>query len=249
MSLTPLISIIMPAYNCENTVIASIESALNQTYENTQLIITNDCSTDRTLDILENKSASDVRIKVITNDKNSGVATSRNNAIDVAGGEFLAFLDSDDLWEPTKLEKQLKLMSETNCDICYASYDYFDSDGKQVYDTYTVPETISYDGLLKENVIGLSTSVLRRNTLGDLRFNTLMFHEDFALWLILLRSGANACGITEVLSHNRIGGRSENKWRSMGNRWKIYRKAEKLSIPKSFWYLSNYALAGLKKYR
>ena len=245
----PLVSVIMPAYNCEATIRMSIQSALRQTLDNLELIVVDDCSTDRTSDIIAELAITDLRLKHLTNPKNSGVASTRNRAIDASSGEFLAFLDSDDMWEPDKLEKQLTLMRETGCVLCYASYDYFGSNGRPVYRPYLVPETIDYNGLLKENVIGLSTVVLRRDTLGRLKFDEGIFHEDFALWLQLLREGVTAFGIPEVLSHNRIGGRSQNKWVAMKNRWRVYRVCEGLPVWAACWYLLVYAMAGMRKYR
>ena len=249
MNRYPLVSIIMPAYNCADCVHASAMSALRQTVDTLELIIVNDCSTDRTAEVINELSLSDPRVKILQNGENSGVSASRNCAIDAGLGDLIAFLDSDDLWGPDKLEKQIALMQRTGCDICYTSYDYFDIGGKPVYRPYIVPEAVSYNSLLKENVIGLSTVLLRKDALGGIRFEKGLFHEDFALWLKLLRAGAIARGIPEVLTHNRIGGRSHDKLKAMGNRWRIYRKSEGLPVIKSCRYLALYAAAGLRKYR
>lgn len=245
----PLISVIMPAYNCENTIRASVRSALRQTMGGLELIIADDCSTDRTPEIIAELALSDSRIKVICGKVNGGVVAARNSAINASFGEFLAFLDSDDLWEPYKLERQLAKIRDTGCDLCYSSYDYFDKNGNSVYNPYLVPESTDYKRLLKENVIGLSTVVLKKSSLSSLRFDKRFFHEDFALWLALLRTGVTMRGVHDVLTHNQVGGRSENKWMALKNRWQIYRKAENMSIGKSCWYLSFYILAGIIKYR
>ena len=140
-------------------------------------------------------------------------------------------------------------MRENDCGLCYSSYDYIDKNDGKVYHPYIVPDQISYNELLKENVIGLATVILRKSALGGIRFDSEMFHEDFALWLTLLRSGVVARSVPEVLVHIRIGGRSENKWNAMKNRWRVYRKSEKLPFVKSCWYLVSYVMTGLKKYR
>ena len=243
------VSIIMPAYNCMDTIRASAMSALCQTAGTLELIIVDDCSTDGTIEIIMELASSDPRVKILQNESNRGVAASRNRAINVASGELIAFFDSDDLWEPDKLAKQISLMQETDRDLCYTSYDYVDKGGIPIYRPYIVPETIDYDGLLKENVIGLSSVVLRKDVLGELRFDESLFHEDLALWLKLLRAGTAAQGLSEVLTHNRIGGRSHDKWKALMNRWRVYRKSEELSAVRSCWYLAHYILAGLIKYK
>jgi len=248
MSDNPLVSVVMPGYNCEDSITASIKSVLNQTMADFELLIVDDCSTDGTPEAIAELSSADSRIKAMQNKQNLGVAATRNRAVDTACGEYLAFIDSDDQWEPNKLEMQLNHMAQTGCGICYTSYDYFCNDGTPVFNPYIVPEVTDYERLLKENVIGLSTAVLRSSTLGNQRFDESIFHEDFALWLSMLRQGAIACGITEILTHNRVGGRSENKCKALINRWRVYRKSEKLPLAISCYYIANYAFAGLKKY-
>lgn len=245
----PLVSVIIPAYNSERYLAEAVESVLRQTMPNFEIMVLDDCSTDGTRSVAEQLAEKDKRIHVFSNPQNLGVARTRNRGLTNARGEYIALLDSDDLWEPDKLEKQLALMRETGCDLCYSSYDYFDKNGRQVYHPYLPPETIHYKGLLKENAIGLSSVVLRKSAMGGSQFDEKFFHEDYVLWLKLLRTGAVARGIPEVLTHNRVGGRSNNKWESLKNRWRIYRVSEGLSFISSCWYLAFYAAAGMRKYK
>ena len=243
-----LVSIIMPAYNCVDYISESIKSVQNQSYRNWELIVADDNSTDGTVDAVRSVAADDNRIHLLETDINLGPAAARNRAINAAQGDYIAFLDSDDIWHPEKLEIQLKKAQETGALFLYSSYSLFCDGFRQ---EYTVPEKVDYSSLLTENVIGCSTVMMHKSILEDHLFPSEVYHEDYALWLDLLRAGYNAVGCTEVLTEWRIvkNSRSFNKRKSAKNRWIIYRKIEKLPLYKSMKVFAAYAYHGFKKHK
>ena len=246
----PLVSVIMPAYNAEKYIAEAISSVLSQSYTNWQLLILDDCSTDHTAEIAEYFEKADTRIRVLRNPRNMGVAKTRNRGIDMAKGEWVALLDSDDRWHDDKLEKQLVVADSSDADIIYCSYALTDESGEHLAD-YIVPETTDYNAMLKECVIGCSTVLLHNSLLTCHHFSHSFYQEDYVLWLELMKSGYKAMASREVLVDYRLvkGSRSRNKLISAKNRWIIYRNAEKLPLTKSIRAFTAYALRGMAKYR
>ena len=243
----PLVSIITPAYNCEKFVAEAIESVLQQSYHNWEMIIVNDASTDHTSSILQRYAKSDKRIRVITNSTNLGAAKSRNIAIETALGDYIAFLDSDDLWFKDKLEKQLTFMQENHLVVTYSTFITIKEDGRY-NNTRIVPEKITYKELLRSNHIGISTGIYNRKHFGKIYFQEVG-HEDYILWLYLLKKIKETKGLTEPLSYYRIvpGSLSSNKLKALKWQWNIYRNFEKLSRSESLYYLLWYIYYGFKK--
>ena len=247
----PRVSIVMPAYNAAEVLENTVRSVQAQTFENWELIVVNDCSTDGTLTLLERLAGEDPRIRYFTNEVNSGAARSRNAGLDRCAGTFIAFLDSDDQWHPEKLQKQISRMEETGADIGYTSYAIVDGQGNKRCPDYVVPEYVTFEDMLKQNQIGCSTVMLRAKALGDNRFSVDFYHEDYVLWLQLMRSGCKAVGLTQVLTEYYFheDSRAGNKGNAAKERWKIYRNFLRFSVVKSLWYFGHYALAGVLKYR
>lgn len=247
---TPLISVIMPLYNAESFVSEAIESVRCQTVENWELFVIDDCSTDGSVDVARKYCEIDPRIKLLRNEKNSGVSVTRNRGIDAARGEYIAFLDSDDVWLPEKLQRQLSLMKEKNGDISYCSYAIIGADGKKAKDDYLVRARAEFKNILKENYIQCSAMLIRADLVKEIKFRTDFYHEDYILGLDLLRRGCVAVGCTEILLKWRYieNSRSFNKVKSAKNRWLIYRKYLHFSVFKSLYYQMHYLVAGLKKY-
>ena len=246
----PLVSVIMPAYNAEKYIAEAIQSVISQTYTNWELFVLDDCSTDSTAKIAEGFARADGRIHLLENPQNMGVARTRNRGFDLAQGEWIALLDSDDVWHSDKLEKQLEVANESGAEIIYCSYSMINENGAHLTD-FVVPKTTSYDDMLKESVLSCSTVLLHQTILKAHRFSTDYYHEDYAFWLEILKSGYNAAACREVLADYRVakGSRSNNKLNSAVKRWKIYRKVEKMSLAKSANAFISYALHGLGKYR
>lgn len=250
MEKTPKISVIMPAYNMEQYIETAIRSVMVQTFADWELLVLDDRSRDRTCAIVESLAAEDDRIRLIRMENNSGVAKVRNRGFELSRGEFIALLDSDDTWLPKKLETQLARLGESGADFTYCSYGIIDEEGKLAKNDYIVPERVDFEHLLRENVIGCSTVMLRRELVERYRFDAKFYHEDYVLWLQLLQAGFKAVGCTEVLSHWRYikNSRSYNKAKSARNRWIIYRQYLKLPFWKSVGVLHAYTVAGMKKY-
>lgn len=246
----PLVSVLMPAYNAEKYIEKAIASVLAQTYENWELLILDDGSADRTTEIAKKMEQMDARIRLLRNPQNMGVAETRNCGLELAHGEWIALLDSDDIWRRDKLEKQLRLAEQSGAEVIYCSYALVGEGGEPLSD-FIVPETTTYDKMLRQSVLSCSTVLLHRASLGQHRFLPDCYHEDYALWLELLRSGYRAAGCKEVLADYRTvkGSRSDDKLRSAKNRWLVYRRVERLPLPKSIAVFAAYAFHGLAKHK
>jgi glycosyltransferase involved in cell wall biosynthesis len=241
----------MPAYNAEKYIIQSIESVLAQSFSGFELIIIDDCSTDNTFDIVSSFAERDSRIKCFKSEINSGVANARNRGISLSRGSWIAFIDSDDLWLPQKLEHQLKMVCENDADLIYCSYSMVDESGTRVCNDFIVPERIDFESLILENVIGCSTVVVKSNIFKKYSFLSHVYHEDYALWLDILNAGYKAIGDKSIMVQYCVRGdsRSSGKIKCAYYRWKIYRKHLNLSFFKSVRALFGYATAGFKKYK
>lgn len=246
----PTVTVIMPAYNMEKFIEPAIRSVMAQTFEQWEMLVVDDCSADGTCAIVERLAAEDSRVRLIRNEENIGVAGTRDRGIDMCESPYVAFLDSDDIWCPEKLEKQLEKLQQTGADFCYSSYAIIGKDGSKVREDYIVPETVDYSQQMKENHIGCSTVLIKRDVVSPYHFTTGFYHEDYILWVRLLRDGYRAVGCREILTQWRYidNSRSFNKYRAAQNRWRIYRQYLKLPLGKSIWFFCNYAVGGMRKY-
>ena len=243
-----LVSIVMPAYNAAKFIRETIASVQSQTYENWELLVIDDGSKDETVEIIRALTKEDARIRLLQNEKNMGVAKTRNRGIELADGEFIALLDSDDLWYPEKLEKQLSLARES--EIVYCSYAMIDEDGKEKHAPFIVPAETNYKKMLISSVISCSTVLMRAETAKKYHFDETFYHEDYVLWMQMMKDGRKACGCTEVLGAYRIreSSRSSDKLSSAKKRWVIYRKCLHMSFVSSAYYLFRYAVRAMRKY-
>lgn len=246
----PLVTVIMPAYNAEKYIAAAISSVLSQSYGELELLVIDDCSSDKSVEIAEGFERMDSRVKVLRNTQNMGVARTRNRGFDLARGEWIALIDSDDIWHVDKLEKQLERAKESKAKLLYTSYSLF-VDGEKHKRRYIVPANTNYHSMLKENVIGCSTVMLHKTLTERFRFQYSVYHEDYALWLEILRNGYDAAGCCEILTDWRISktSRSFDKWSAANHRWTIYRKVEKIPLTKAACVFVAYAFHGLLKHK
>ena len=244
----PVFTVIIPAYNCEETIEQSLRSVLNQTVRDLHVLLIDDGSTDHTLERAKTAAQGDERLEILRNEQNLGVAETRNRGLNQARSRFIAFLDADDIWVRDKLARQLAQLDRTKADLCYTAYALIDSSSNPLGRTYHVPPTAGYQDLLKENVIGLSTVLLRADSVGSLRMNQQYFHEDYEFWLNLLRRGCRTTGLNLPLVFYRLGGRSENKLIAAKNRWLIYRGSQQLGLLPACKYMAFYAYHGLRKF-
>lgn len=246
----PTVSVIMPAYNAEEYISEAVESVIGQSHEDWELIVLDDCSVDDTAAIICGYAEQDPRIKYYRNEHNVGVARTRNNGFALAKGEWIAFLDSDDVWHPSKLEKQLSLAADSGADLIYCSYSLYDVQTGRKKKDYVVPVATSYKQMLYENVIGCSTVLMKKSITDNYVFDSSFSHEDYALWLQLLRNGYTARGIKEVLVDYKVikNSRSFNKLKSAKNRFNIYRKGQSLSPIRSVYAFCRYSVNGVRKH-
>lgn len=244
-----LISVVMPNYNGHRFVEQAIDSVLNQTYQNFELIVVDDCSNDDSLSRIEQKAQRDNRIRVIALEYNAGVANARNVGIKEAKGEYIALLDNDDLWTKDKLERQLAL-AKKGADIVYCSYDFIDEESRSIKKPFVVPQQTNFNKMLASSVIGCSTSFIKAELMQAHPFNPDFYHEDYVLWMELLRVCPTAYGDQKVLMHYRqvTGSRSNKKGNAAKERWNTYRKALKLDTVTSAWAFVRYAVNGVMKY-
>lgn len=244
----PLISIITPAYCSANVILDAIASVQAQDYENWEMLIVDDGSTDDTAAIVEQQKNKDQRICLIRQ-SNGGPWAARQTAVDHARGDYVAFLDSDDFWLPNKLSNQLAFMEKNNAAISYTNFRRISMDGTTVGSLIEVPDTIDYHGLLCNTVIATSTVLVNRTATGAFRLKNT-YYDDFALWLEILKRGYIGYGLKEDLMRYRVAGGSvsRNKWKSARMVWRVYRDVEGLNPIYAAWCFSQYALNALKKY-
>lgn len=245
------VSVIMPAYNAEATIAASIESVLNQTHENLELLVVNDCSKDNTAEIVREYAARDGRVRFLENEKNSGVSLTRNLGVREARFDWVAFLDSDDTWTKNKLERQLCVMQEhPECALFFTSTSYVDEEGTRSDYVLHAPEKVFYKDLLCQNVVSCSSSLVRRSLLLKHPMkDDRMIHEDLATWLHVLQETPYAVGVDEPLLNYRVSksGKSGNKLVAAKMQWRTYR-ASQVPLFTSLVCFVRYAWRGVRKY-
>jgi len=245
-----LVSIITPNYNCACFLSQTIESVIAQTYKNWELLIIDDCSTDNSIDIIEKYINKDIRIKLFKTKCNSGSPIEpRNIGIQNAHGRFIAFLDSDDLWLPYKLERQIPFFNNVNVVIIYSNYEKITDTGERKNRIIKAPKKICYKQLLKSNYIGCLTAMYDVSKSGKVYFLDFC-HEDYVLWLTILRVGYIAINTNtiEALYRERKGALSSKKIKVLKWQWVIYHDYLKLSIFNSIYYFSFYVVNAFFKY-
>ena len=243
--MTPLVSIIMPCYNAECYIAQSIESVLAQTYQNWELLITDDGSTDKSVEI-----KNDERINVMVSDEHQGIARTRNMSMSRAKGRFVAFLDSDDIWYPEKLEKQVEYMLEHELAFTYSSYEIIDYQGNPKNRIVKDAGVMSYKKYLRNTIICCGTVVVDREKTGHFATPIIKTSEDMSLWLNIMKRGFDAYPVPGPLHKYRItpGSASSNKFKAACDVWRVYRKIEKLSLPASVFNFVCYTFNAVKKH-
>lgn len=245
-----LVSIIMPAYNCSKFIGTTLDSVRNQTYQNWEVIIIDDCSTDNTAEVVKEYIRKDSRIKYYRLQQNSGAAVARNKAIDLANGKYMAFLDSDDIWFPEKLTKQINFMKKNNYGFTCTSYIKIDEEGKYLNRTIMAKPIRDYDGVLK-TCPGNSTVIYNAEKLGKFKIPNIKKRNDYVMWLQVIKKEKYLYGISEPLGSHRIrtGAISSNKISLVKYHWKVYREIEKLSLSKSIYLIMYWVIATVFKLR
>lgn len=245
-----LVSIVVPVYNAEKFLKDTIQTVLEQTYPNWELLLVDDCSNDNSVDIIKEYVKDDKRIRLLKNEKNSGAALTRNHGIKEAKGTYLCFLDADDLWEKEKLEKQLKFMKDNCCAFSFTDYEFADSNGIPNGKKVKVPKTINYKQALKNTTIFTSTVMfdLRKLTKEDITMPNVK-SEDTATWWKVLKKIEYAYGINNIMVLYRRSANtlSSNKIKAVKRIWDLYRNVEKLTFLASIYNFSWYCFNALKR--
>ncbi|MBP5403810.1 MAG: glycosyltransferase family 2 protein [Elusimicrobiaceae bacterium] len=235
-----LVSIVMPTYNCAAFIEESIKSIIAQHHKNWELIIVDDCSTDNTKAVLAPYLAKYPNIHYTCLEKNSGPAVARSEALKQAKGDYIAFLDSDDLWTPNKLSLQIDFMKQNKAAFSATGYEWINEDGSSKGVALIPPKITSYSKLLRLGCpIGNLTCMYDRRIIGEQQVPSIKKRNDYALWLQTLHK-TNACyGMPDVLAKYRIrtSSISRNKLALLPYHWHLYRHIEKLGIIKSAWYI------------
>jgi teichuronic acid biosynthesis glycosyltransferase TuaG len=245
-----LVSIVTPAYKAARFVGEAIESVAAQDYSKWEMLIVDDHSPDDTADIVAGYAEVEPRVKLIRQVENGGAAVARNAALAVARGRYVAFLDSDDVWMPGKLSRQLSFMRESGAGLSFTSYRRTTQDGSRTGRLVPVPESLDYTSLLKNTAIVTSTVVVDRSATGSIRM-TRTYYDDFVLWLELLKRGVIARGLPVDLLRYRVVERSisRNKVNSARHVWRTYRDIEGLGLARAAWCFAHYASRAWLKYR
>ena len=245
----PLVSVIVPCYNMEKFIAYTIESVQRQSYPHWELLIVDDASTDRTADIIKDHQKQDNRIHFFVKPKHSGIADTRNQCLKMAKGRFLAFLDSDDVWHPEKLEQQLRFMMEQKIGFSYSSYDCIDEQGLPLEKLVKSAGTLDYNAYMHNTIIGCSTVMIDTTIIDNVFVPNFRTSEDTAMWLNILKKGFLAYAIEQPLTSYRIRqhSASSNKLKASSDLWRVYRQQEKLSLFKALGCFFSYAYNAVKK--
>lgn len=246
--INPETTIITPVYNAEKFLKETLLSIVSQSYDNWEAILINDNSSDASLNIALDFARKDIRFKVINRTEGGGAAKARNDGIKLAKGRFIAFLDSDDVWLPNKLEQQIAYMKSNSVAFSYTSYRFLTEEG-DVKSEVKAPKSVTYNELLKGNVIACLTAVYDSEKLGKVFMPDILKRQDFGLWLKITKTGVVGHGIQTPLAHYRLreGSISSNKLNAMLYTWRLYRDVEKLSLIQSSFYISSHLIGAILK--
>ncbi|MGF9965821.1 glycosyltransferase family 2 protein [Bacillus rhizoplanae] len=244
----PCVSVITPSYNSARFITETIQSVQQQTYEQWEMIIIDDGSTDDSVSIITEYIKNDSRIRLLSLKQNVGIAAARNIGLKEARGKYVAFLDSDDIWFPHKLYEQISFMKEKNVAFSYTSYCYINEDGENLDVHVQAPVALDYYDLVGNTVIGCLTVMLDRTKIPHVEM-PMIRPEDTALWLSLLKQGYKANGLQQVLAKYRIVNNSvsRNKLKAALQYWKLLRQQESFHVVKAAFYFSKYAYHAYQK--
>jgi len=239
----PTISIVTPTFNSQQFIDETIESVVNQTFPDWELILVDDGSTDSTVDHVKRWESEDPRIHLIENERNLGPGPSRNKAVDISRGRYVAYLDSDDVWLPSKLHTQLKHMQAHDAIFSFTSYEIMDEKSNDLGRQVIAPPELSYEELLQNTVIGCLTVVIDSDRSPPLLMPDIPSRQPLVLWLKILRETGPAFGIDEILARYRVraGSISSDKVQAAKQVWRVYREYEHLALPTALRYFLSYA--------
>lgn len=246
-----LVSIITPTFNSANFIAATIQSVQNQNYSNWEMIIIDDGSSDDTENIILNLIQNDDRVQFYKLSQNSGPAVARNKGIEKAKGNYMTFLDADDIWFPNFIEKSINTIIETKIPFVFSSYKRSNENLEFIYSDFIVPKKVTYTDILKSNSISCLTAFLDIKKVGKKSMPLIRKRQDMGLWLQYLKEIPFAHGIQETQAIYRIreNSLSRKKLDLIKYQWKFYRQVEKLTIFQSTYYMFHWMYRGFLKYR
>ncbi|GAA6765888.1 glycosyltransferase family 2 protein [Flavobacterium johnsoniae] len=227
-----LVSILTPTYNTEKFIRATIESVKNQTYQNWEMILVDDGSTDKTTFVIEEFSKNDTRIKLFKLPENRGNGFARNAALEKAGGKYIAYLDADDLWFPEKLEKQIQFLKTNNLHFTFSFYDSIDDEGNDLNRRVESPDPLTYKQLFYCNYVGNLTAIYDADYFGKIIMETSQKRQDWRIWLTILKQIKTARPIPESLAFYRIrkDSVSSSKFKLIKHNFGVYREFHRYSF-------------------
>ncbi len=245
-----LLSVIMPIYNTEKYLEETLNSIFVQDYKNIEIVLVDDCSTDKSAEIIMNLQKEHPEIVYYLQEKNMGAGAARNKALELARGQYVAFLDSDDIWMFGKISRQIELMKAKKSPFSYTAIEMMDENSKTIKGKRNIKETCDYKYLLHNTIIATSSVMIDRTVLGDFRMPLRRGGQDYATWLMLLRDGAVAQGINESFVRYRVvsGSLSSNKFKSIKQVWEIQTQDEKINKFSAAFHVMCFVLNALKKY-
>ena len=242
-----MISIVVPVYNAAPYIENTVQMVLQQTYQDFELILVDDCSTDNSVALLEEllEQRKDARLRLVKKERNQGAAAARNTGLDMASGRYIAFLDADDVWLPHRLEAGLRFMEEKKAGFVFSAYEFGDEQARGTGKIVHVPEKLTYRKALSRTVVFTTTTLFDTTLVPKelLRMPTVP-SEDTATWWQILRNGHVAYGLDQVLAIYRRPAKSlsSNKLLALQRIWNLYRKQEKLGLFSSAFYFCFWAL-------
>lgn len=244
-----IVSIIMPAYNAEKYIKEAIFSVIAQTYKKWELLVVDDASDDNTANIVKNIAGMDQRIKLHRNTENKGVSYSRNKAISLSSGKWIAFLDSDDIWNVNKLEKQCEMTKNKKISFVFTGASYINEEGDEYPGYFNVPNKVNFNMLKRQNYISCSSVLIHKNHIAEVKMENDQIHEDYALWLKILKNGVTAYGLNEQLLIYRISknSKSGNKLKSFKMTYGVFTHIG-LNRLESIYYTFRHLSAAFVKY-
>ncbi|RHU44987.1 glycosyltransferase family A protein [Clostridium sp. TF11-13AC] len=244
------VSVITPIFNAERYLKETIESVLSQTYKNIEIILVDDCSKDKSAQIIKQMQKLHPEIIYFCQPKNMGAGAARNRALELATGQYVAFLDGDDLWLPEKTKRQIELMKKTKSPFVYAAIEMINQNGEIIKKKRNIKESCDYRYLLHNTIIATSSVMVDREIVGEFRMPLRRGGQDYATWLSLLRGGIIAYGINEALVKYRISNNSlsSNKFKSIKQVWEIQTQDEHIGRLAAGFHVTCFAWNAMKKY-
>ena len=245
-----LVSVITPVYNAEKVIKMTLESVFAQTYKKIEIVLVDDCSKDRSAEIIKEYQQTHPEIVYFLQPTNMGAGAARNKALELANGQYVAFLDADDLWKPEKIEKQITQLKEKNGSFSFTAIEMINGENRVIKSKRKVKEEIDYKFLLSNTMIPTSGVLVDRCIKGDFRMHLRRGGQDYSTWLKLLRDGSKAYGINEALVGYRIDGESlsSNKLKSIKQIWEIQTQDEGIGKIAAAWHIIRWCWNSVKKY-